>query len=255
MLERVYQIVEKAEPGDKLSLAFDIFITVLILLNVAMVVVETVEETHLRFGLFFRLFEIVSVLIFTVEYVLRVASCNFDVRYRRFFWGNVKYIFSFMALVDLFAILPFYLPMVFPVDLRFLRAFRLLRFFRILRAKRYVEALQLLKKVFYEAREELITAFTFVAILLLIGSTLVYYFENPVQPDAFPNVPATLWWGVMTLTTVGYGDVTPVTTGGKIVASAVAVLGLLTFAIPTAILGTEFLNELRKKREREGEKG
>src|SRR5262249_42092093 len=150
-------------------------------------------------------FEVFSVIVFTIEYITRLWVCTLNPKYASPVWGRLRYIFSFMGLVDLLAILPFYIPMVIRMDLRFLRALRLFRLFRVFKVERYWKSLHLLSKVLKEKRAELLMTLFAIFISLIIASSLMYYVENEAQPKVFSSIPAAMWWGVTTLTTVGYG--------------------------------------------------
>lgn len=247
---RIYQILERAAAGDRISRAFDIFILSLICANVLAVILETIPSLS-SLKIIFRWFEIVSVVIFSLEYLLRVWSCTVDKRYGKLgpILGRLRFIVSFMGLVDLFAILPFYLPFVFLVDLRMIRLLRIVRMFRVFKAGRYSVALQTLGRVLKAKRAELTMTLSVTAILLVISGSLMYYVENPAQPEVFGSIPQALWWGVATLTTVGYGDVYPITAVGKVLAAVIAVLGVGLFALPAGILGSGFVEDLKKKRD------
>lgn len=247
--KRVYEILEKAQKGDILSKVFDIFIFVLIILSIVSTMLETVPELKEGFSNLFRYFEIVSITIFTIEYLLRLWSSAQNPKYARTFVGRIKYIFSFMALVDLLAILPFYMPFIFPIDMRFLRALRLLRILRILKIGRYAAALDSMKKVLNKRKEDLLITIFSVGILLIISSSIMYYVETEAQPDSFTNIFQAFWWGIVTLTTVGYGDIYPITAVGKFLSSIVSFLGIGLVAIPTGILGSAFLEEISNKKE------
>jgi voltage-gated potassium channel len=246
MKKRIYEILEKAQKGDTASLIFDWFIMSLISLNVIAVILATVQRLSSQYSNFFRLFEIVSVIIFTVEYILRMWSCTINENYKHPIFGRIRYLITPFAIVDLLAILPFYLPRLIPVDLRFLRALRLIRLFRVLKMARYNNALASLKNVILKKREELIVTVFTVFIFLILLSSAVYLVENPVQPEAFPDIPTAMWWGVVTMTTVGYGDIYPVTVLGRIFAAIVSVLGVGLFALPAGFLASGFSEELRK---------
>jgi voltage-gated potassium channel len=248
---RLYEILEVASPGDKLSRIFDIFIITLIFLNVIAIILETLEKLSLQFSGFFKAFEIFSVIIFTIEYILRVWSSTESPKYKKPVVGRIKFIFTPIALVDLFAILPFYLPMIIPFDLRFIRAVRLIRLFRLFKMGRYSESMKLFGKVLKAKKEELFIAVFAVFILLTISSSVLFYVENKAQPEAFSSIPAAMWWGVATLTTVGYGDVYPITSLGKFLGAIISLLGIGLFALPTGILSAGFVEEIRKKRESE----
>jgi voltage-gated potassium channel len=246
---RFYEILEVASPGDKPSRIFDIFIITLIFLNVIAIILETIEKLSLQFSSFFRIFEIFSVIIFTLEYVSRVWSSTENPKYKKPVIGRIRFIFTPLLLVDLLAILPFYLPMLIPFDLRFLRAIRLIRLFRLFKMGRYSESMKLFGKVFKAKKEELFIAVFAVLILLTISSSLLYHVEHDAQPEAFSSIPSAMWWGVATLATVGYGDVYPITPLGKFFGAIISLLGIGMFALPAGILSAGFVEEIRKRRE------
>jgi voltage-gated potassium channel len=246
--KRVYEFLEKAKEGDISGLIFDWFIMSLISLNVIAVALATVQSISLRYNKFFDVFEIVSIIIFTIEYIFRMWSCTVNEKYRHPLFGRIKYFFTPFAIVDLLAILPFYLPRLIPVDLRFLRALRLIRLFRVLKMARYNTALSTLKNVLVKTREELIVTVSSVFIFLILLSSAVYLVENPVQPEVFPDIPTAMWWGVMTMTTVGYGDIYPITVIGRIFAAIVSILGIGLFALPAGFLASGFEEEIRSRK-------
>lgn len=249
--KRIYEIVEVATPGDVQSRIFDIFIVTLIFLNVLAVIFETIEKLSFQFYEFFKIFEVFSIIVFTLEYILRIWSCTINSQYKRPISGRVRFIFTPLALVDIFAILPFYLPMLIPFDLRFIRAIRLIRIFRLFKMGRYSESIKLFDKVLRAKKEELFTALFAVFILLTISSSLLYYVEREAQPEVFSSIPAAMWWGVSTLTTVGDGDIYPITSLGKFLGAIISLLGIGLFALPAGILSSGFVEEIRKRREGE----
>lgn len=244
---RVWEIVEIARPGDRPSWIFDVAIRVLIALNVIGVVLETVPAVADAVGVWLRAFDTVSVMVFTVEYLLRIWSAREDPRYGGVVLGRIRFAFTPLALIDLLAVLPFWLP-VLGVDLRALRGVRLFRLFRILKIARYSQALQTFGRVFRRKAEQLILTFALVGFLLLIASLLLYYVEHEAQPVTFASVPAAMWWGIVTLTTVGYGDVYPITVAGRLLGGVFALSAVLLIALPTAILGSGFVEELEARR-------
>jgi voltage-gated potassium channel len=244
--ERVWRILETAQAGDRFSRVFDAFILVLIVLNVLAVILGTVTEVQQRFGTFLGYFEIASVVVFSLEYAARLWSCTTEPAYAHPLRGRLRFGLTPLALIDLLAILPFYLPFI-GVDLRLLRMIRL---FRVVKLVRYMESLQLMGRVIRSKKEELIATLAVLLLLLILTSSLMYYVEHPAQPEVFPDIPASMWWAVATLTTVGYGDAYPITSLGKIFGSMAAILGIGLFALPTAILGSGFLEELQKRKER-----
>ena len=188
--------------------------------------------------------------MFTIEYFLRLWTAVEDPRYARPVVGRLRYAVTPFALVDLLAILPFYLVKYTTLDLRFIRAIRLMRLFRVAKLGRYCESLYTLKRVIYEAREELVITFAALFVLLMVASGVMYFVENPAQPDKFSSIPATMWWAASALTTVGYGDLYPITPLGKIVGSFAAILGVGLFGLPAGILAAGFIEQLRAGRAR-----
>lgn len=226
------------------------FIIVLIILNVVAVMLETVPAIHEPRKEFFRVFDVVSVAIFSVEYFLRVWSSNHDPRFRHSVHGRLRYMLTPGALIDLLAILPFYLNIFFGFDLRVLRVLRLLRFLRLFRLTAYMRATQMVVNVFKATRSELLLSFVLALFLIVISSSLVYFSEHIAQPDKFTSIPATVYWSVITLTTVGYGDLYPVTAAGKVFTSVILIAGVALFALPAGILTAGFLEEIRKTKTR-----
>lgn len=247
--QRVFSILEGKSENDPSSRRFNIFITTLIFLNVLAVILETVEDIKRQFSSFFNVFEAISVIIFTIEYTLRLWSCVSDPKYERPLMGRLRFALTPLALIDLLAILPFYLPMIVNLDLRFIRILRLFRFFRIFKLARYSSSLKILSTVLRKKKEDLIIIGFVLVILLMFSSSLMYYVENEAQPGNFSSIPATMWWCIVTLTTVGYGDIYPVTPLGKCLGAVIAILGIGMFALPTGILASAFVEELHKKQE------
>jgi voltage-gated potassium channel len=247
---RIYHLVERVDADDRQGRAFDLFIMALIALNVSAVMLETVEEVAAPYSAFFRVFEVFSVVVFSAEYLLRLWSCTSDTRYRGGLRGRVRYALTPLALIDLAAILPFYLEFL-AVDLRFVRSLRLFRLLRVFKLARYSSSLRTLGRVLKSKREELLVTLFVVLIMLIFAASAMYYAERDDQPDKFSSIPAAMWWGVATLTTVGYGDVFPITPLGKLLGAVIAILGVGLFALPTGILASGFAEELQKTRRHE----
>jgi voltage-gated potassium channel len=228
----------------------NIFIITLIILNVTAVMLETVPSFHDTYEKqqFFHYFDLVSVIIFTIEYILRVWSSNHDPRYKHSIHGRLKYMISPAALIDLIAILPFYIHVFVGLDLRVLRVLRLMRFFRLFRLTAYTKATRVVTNVFKSRFSELMLAFILTSFLIIVSSCLVYFVEHPAQPDKFSSIPDTIWWSVVTLTTVGYGDMIPVTVMGKIFTVIILLAGIALLALPAGIITSGFLEEMRKTR-------
>lgn len=243
---RIYEIIEVSRDGDRSSRVFDRFILFLIIINVLAIILESFNSLYAQYGSWFLNLELVSVVIFSIEYLARIWTANLKYPEIRNISGIVKHAKTPLAIIDLLAILPFYLPAILPVDLRVIRLLRLCRLLRVFKISRYSSALQIIGKVIKREKDQLAMTFLVTSILLLLAATLMYHAENAIQPDSFPNIIASFWWAVATLTTVGYGDVYPVTATGKILSAIVAILGIGIVALPTGILASGFMKELEE---------
>ena len=246
---RLHDILEVAERGDRASKYVDIFLIILILLNIFFIILESYEFLVSNYHRYFEIFEHISVAIFSIEYILRIVVCTANKKYSKPISGRLKYTLRPLLIIDLLAILPFYLPILIPMDLRFLRALRLFRILRLLKLSRYSESLRALGYVVKNSGAQIGVTIFSIFILLIISSSMMYYLERDAQPDIYSSIPAAMWWGVATLTTVGYGDVYPVTTAGKVLGAIIAILGIGLFALPAGILGSGFVEyvQCRKK--------
>lgn len=248
--KKAFKLVEPSSSMKDPNFAFDSLIIILILLNVLAIILESVPEFYESHAPLFFWFEIFSVIIFTFEYLMRLWTIVEKPGFEDPLRGRIKWVFRPIALIDLFAILPFYLPFV-GVDLRFLRIFRTLRIIRIFKIARYTTAFDLIKRVFNEKKEEILISVLFIFVLLIVVSTLVYYAEKDAQPEVFGTIPRALWWGVITLSTVGYGDAIPITTLGKVLGGIISLLGIGLFALPTGILASGFSEEIGKRKQKD----
>ncbi len=244
--QKVYIIVEK-DDDSFLSKAFDIIIVAVILLNVFALTLETVPEYNSKYGDFFHSFEKASIIIFTIEYILRLWVITENKRFKQPILGRLKYVFTFSALVDLFAIIPFFFYAASMLDGRILRLVRVLRLLRILKLNRYSKSAEVVAEVLRSKSSELIVSITWIFILLLLSSSFMYFAEHEAQPEAFSSIPSAMWWGVITLTTVGYGDIVPITVFGKFIGGIIALLGIGAFALPAGILANGFSEVIKKK--------
>lgn len=223
-----------------MSKVVDVFIMMLIIMNLLTVILGTVKSIDRSCGYYFRKFEIFSIVMFTIEYILRLWTADENGSKYHSLSGRLKYIFSLSAIIDILAILPFYLPVLIKVDLRMLRILRLFRMFRVLKMERYIESLTIFSIVLRNKKEQLIMTAATMLVILIIASSVLFIVENQAQPQAYSSIPACMWWGVAALTSVGYGDVYPVTTIGKIIGSIIASLGIGMYALPAAILASGF---------------
>ncbi len=252
--ERTHEILESTRPNDWVSRAVQSAIIALIVLNVAAVILVTVEDYNRRFGGFFRAFEIVSVVLFSIEYVLRVWSCTASEAYSHPVKGRLRYMATPGAIIDLLAILPFFLRFLpGALDLRAIRALRIFRILRLLKIGRFSRSMDIFADVLIEKTTEILITLLVVSIALVFASSMLYYAERTAQPDAFSSIPKSMWWGIITLTTVGYGDVTPATNLGKALGGVIALIGIGLFALPAGILASGFEEALDRRQKEHGE--
>ncbi len=245
---RTYEVLEKGQAGDQLSLRCDLFLSILIVVNLIAICLETIDSLFVAYKTIFLAVELVSVSIFSIEYALRIWSRaaaptehGKTATSKRF-----GYIFSFTGIIDLLAILPSILPLLLGgVDLRWLRILRLMR---LLKFSHYSSALEdLFSAVKHERRSFAATLYLLI-LAILISSSLIYVFEQNVQPEHFGSIPDAMWWTVVTLTTVGYGDIVPMTVAGKFVATMTALMGVCVVALLTGIVATGFTNQVSMRR-------
>jgi len=238
--QRVFQIINRAEEGDRDSGIFDTVIMCMIALSVLSIVLESFDSLATQYSLIFKITEVATVLVFSVEYILRIWTA--DLLNPKAKHPRLAYCLSFMAIIDLLSILPFYLPFI-SADLRFLRMMRFLRLSRLLRVfklGRYIDALRIIMSVMKKSASQLIMSIVLCGFVMLFSAIIMYTVENPVQPEAFPNIISALWWAMCTLTTVGYGDVYPITGIGRFFASIISLVGIGIIAIPTGIIAAGF---------------
>lgn len=242
----VFEVIEVGHGEDRASRFFDATIVTLIILNVAAVIAETVPSVRAAYGPWLFAFEVFTVAVFTVEYALRLwTAVEVPVLSRMAPWrARLKLARSPALIIDLLAILPFYLHHIIPMDLGILRMLRLLRFLKL---SRYSPAMHTLIRVLQNERKALAGASLLLLTALLFSSTLMYHLESAAQPDKFGSIPESAWWAIATLTTVGYGDVTPITPLGRLVGGFTMVIGLCILALPVAIISTGFAQELQRR--------
>lgn len=250
----IYDVLERGERHPALARAVGFAISGLVLANVTGVIVQTVPGLPHEVVEILGWLDWVAVIGFASEYVLRLWACVENPRFARPLWGRVKFVFTPMALIDLLAIAPGLITLL-ELNLSSLRLFRVLRILRLLKLGRYSTAVRVLGRVVRQTREQLLVTLTLAILLMLVAASAMYLVEHHAQPEVFSSIPATMWWAIATLTTVGYGDVYPITPMGKFLGSVIALLGIGLFALPTGILGAAFVDEIETKRKREGTSG
>ncbi|MGA1583942.1 MAG: ion transporter [Saprospiraceae bacterium] len=223
----------------KFTAVIDNFVYGLIILSTVAIIIESDPDLGSQYASFFAIFELVTILLFTIEYVYRTILNYLLTK-------GFKYNFSLFGLIDLIAILPFYLPFAFVFDSRSLRMLRLFRALRIMKLSQHSQAIRNLAEVFNRVRSELALTLLLSAILITFCGIIIFYAENPAQPESFNNMGNSIWWALETLTTVGYGDIAPVTPFGKVIASFVAVIGIGLIAIPTGLISATYIELLRE---------
>lgn len=224
LFKKVKTVIENTD--TRLGRIFDLFIQFLIVLSLITFSIETLPDLSDQTVLILRFIEIFTVSIFTIEYLLRIGVSN----------NRLKFIFSLQGLIDFLAIFPFYLRI--GIDLRSIRVFRLLRLFRAFKLFRYSKAINRFRKTFSIIRSELVLFLISTLFLIYLSAVGIYYFENSVQPEKFTSIFHSLWWAVSTLTTVGYGDVYPITIGGKVFTFFILMIGLSIVAVPAGLLSS-----------------
>lgn len=244
----VYHMLGGEGHSDLLVKVVDAFLIALIVLNVVAVVLESIEHLSIAHGPAFHAFDLASVAIFSLEYVLRLWTAVEidDPKFRHPLWGRLRWAVSPMAIVDLLAVLPFYMGMFVEMDLRAIRVLRVLRVFKL---GRYSMAMTVMAAV---ARQEArsISAVLFVMVVILVlTSSLIYLFEHRAQPHVFSDIPTSMWWAVVTLTTLGYGDMVPITPLGRLLGALTAILGVGMIALPAGVLASGFSEQMRIRRE------
>lgn len=247
--KRLYLILEPSEKGGILERMFELLLVIIIILNIFVIVIGSIKEVSDEYRTLLNRFEIFSVIFFTIEYLARVYSIVEGSKYKHPIQGRLAYMGTPMAIIDLLAFVPFYLTFL-PLDLRFLRIFRLMGLFRMFKVARYMTALTMFKRVIQERREQLVLSFIFILFILVIISTIMFYVEREAQPDKFTSIPATMWWGIATLTTVGYGDMVPITSLGKLLGGMFAITGVGLLALPAGILSSGFFELLHTPKSR-----
>ena len=245
--QKIYNLVRDDDENSLAANIFDGIIIFFIVINVLLVILETFKGYPKWVTIDFHYVDVISVTIFTIEYLLRLWTATYiypDVSPLK---ARIKYAFSIMAIVDLLAILPLYMPNIFPFDLRVLRLIRLLNIFRIFKVNHYTTALFSVRSILSKKFHQLVSSMLVVAVLMVTASVLMYNIESEAQPDKFNNAFSGLWWAVVTVTTVGYGDIYPVTVPGKILSSVIALLGIGIVAVPTGIISSGFVERIVKE--------
>ena len=245
--QRIYEIVETPREDDRASILFDMFIVSMIFLSIAGLVLASIP-TFLENHFFLILgIELLTGVVFTIEYLLRIWACTADPAYARPVTGRIRYALGLFQVIDIVALLPYYLALFFPFNVEFLRVLRLLR---LIKLGKYSRSFSLMVRVVDRNKQSLLSALSVLLIILVIASSLMYYAEHAAQPDVYSSIPAAMWWGLITLATVGYGDMVPITPLGKILGGVIALIGIGVFALPAGIIASGFTEVLEEEEEK-----
>jgi voltage-gated potassium channel Kch len=246
--QRVHAVVFPSEYGGSLHTIFDTFIVIWVIVSVLAVILESVHGIHYLLNLEFIVLDAIAVGIFTLEYCLRMYCCVEEPGYKRAVTGRLKMAKSTSSIIDILAIAPFFLEVFLHhlIDLRFMRVFRLLR---LLKLSRYTGATQSLSKVIVREWPVMAASAFIMLLLVVMTASLGYLFEHEAQPDKFENIPQAIYWAVITLASVGYGDISPITPAGRAMTIVLALIGIGIFAIPAALLSSAFSDQLKRDRE------
>lgn len=246
-LKKLHTIIDGNIENNKLSKYYNVFSSSLIIISILLIILESFESLNIFLGTVSYTIESVVVIFFSIEYVLRIITSPYQYPENKF-TAPLLFIFSILGLIDLLSILPFYLPMFIQTNLTFLRVLRLFRLMRIFKLLRYSESVMTLGKAVSRIKTELISTLFITFIVLLFSANIMYIVENKAQPEAFSNMGEALWWAVATLTTVGYGDIYPVTSLGKVISGCMALIGIGIVAIPAGLLSSAFVSEIEERK-------
>ncbi|MBP1581442.1 MAG: ion transporter [Oscillospiraceae bacterium] len=240
---RLSQIIEVGVSDDWISRSYDIVSTLILLVNVAVTILYTFDEMELRYGKVLLFLEAVTVAFFALDYILRLLSAVFLYPGLSEQKAIKKYVFSFTGIIDLLSFLPYYLPVFFPSGAAVFRMFRVIRIFRLFQINAYYDSLNVITEVITSKRQQLLSSVFIILVLMLSSSLCMYSLEHEAQPEVFSNAFSGIWWSVSTLLTVGYGDIYPITTLGKIFSIFITFLGVGMVAIPTGIISAGFVDQ------------
>lgn len=249
--ERIFEIIQIGKETDFASRTFDFTVVGLVLISVIISVCYTFDELAAYFKVF-HVIETIAIIFFLVEFGLRLWTADLLYNKNKPI-AAIKYIFSFNGVVELWSIIPFFLPLIFPKGIVVFRMFRVVRILRLFQANQYSDAMSTIVKVIKRKKNQLLSSMLIIFIIMLMSSLLMYGFEHEAQPEVFKNAFSGIWWSTSTLLTIGYGDIYPVTIMGKISSILITFLGVGMVAIPTGILSagfTEYTSEQRRAKKK-----
>jgi len=245
--KRLFNIISIGNKSDFPSRFFDLFIVVAITLNLAATLLSTFDEMKPYYDVLSWI-ELITIVIFVIEYALRLWTCKYLYPKKTTGYAVLAFVFSFTGLIDLFTFLPYFLPFFFPGGTVAFRILRVIRIFRLFKVNAQNDAFSVIVDVLYEKRNQLMFSVVLIMIFMIAASLCMYDLEHAAQPDAFQNAFSGIWWSVSTLLTVGYGDIYPITTAGRVMAIIISFLGVGMVAIPTGIISAGFVEHFSKRK-------
>ena len=246
---RIFEIVEIGSTGDLISRLYDLFYTITILVNLTATILSTFDPIEAQHGALLDVLDLITVVFFTIDFALRIYTADYRYPGKTLPRAAARYMVSFSGIIDILSFLPFYLPVFFPAGAVAFRMLRVIRIFRLFRINGYYDSLNVITSVLSSKKKQLVSSVCIILVLMLASSLCMYSLENAAQPDVFKNAFSGIWWAASTLLTVGYGDIYPITTAGRILGIIITFLGVGMVAIPTGIISAGFVElDTRLKR-------
>ena len=246
---RIFEIVEIGSTGDLISRLYDLLYTISILVNLTATILSTFDSIEAQHGALLDVLDLITVVFFTIDFALRIYTADYRYPGKTLPRAAARYMVSFSGIIDILSFLPFYLPVFFPAGAVAFRMLRVIRIFRLFRINGYYDSLNVITSVLSSKRKQLVSSVAIILVLMLASSLCMYSLENAAQPDVFKNAFSGIWWAASTLLTVGYGDIYPITTAGRILGIIITFLGVGMVAIPTGIISAGFVElDTRLKR-------
>ncbi len=240
---KIFKMVSVGVVDVFINQFYDVLSTGMLIINLAITVLNTYNSIRVKYGHIFDEIELITVLFFTIDYVLRLYTAKCLYPNKSHPRAVLKYIFSFTGIVDFLSFFPYFMPTFFPAGAAVFKMFRVARILRLFRINAYYDSLNVITEVLLRKKQQLMSSIFIILVMMLASSLCMYSIENPVQPDVFSNAFSGIWWSVSTLLTVGYGDIYPVTTAGKAMGIIIAFLGVGIVAIPTGIISAGFVEQ------------
>ncbi len=245
---QIFDIIDDRDESGKPNNLFDYFIITLILINVISIFLLTIPYISEKYGEYFNLIEFFTIIVFMIEYFLRIWTCTYYEKYSHPVVGRIRFALSLNLIIDLLAFFPFLLMMVVPIDKNLVKFLSMFRMFRLFKLFRYYNSTGIITNILKKNKEFFTIIFTGFGIILVFSSYFAYIFESAAQPEVFSDLPSAFWWSIITLTTVGYGDIYPITLPGKFLTFMILIIGIVVFTLPAGIITSGFMEEIRNQK-------